>query len=70
MPEPAEGTAADRQAERERQRNELLKEHKVARAKRDGAALGGKEYEAAMEDIARIEVAINRLDEPETETAP
>ena len=52
-------------AERATQRDELLVQHRAARARRDSAALGSAEFRAAAEEIARIEVQINRLEEPE-----
>ena len=45
-------------------RDALLVEHREARARREAAALGSDAYRAAAEDIARIEVQINRLEEP------
>jgi len=51
--------------ERAKQRDELLVQHRAARAKRDSAVLGSAEFRAAAEEIARIEVQINRLEEPE-----
>ena len=58
-----EGT--DTRAERDAQRQRLLVEHRAARARREAASLGSDEYRAAAEEIARIEVAINKLEEPE-----
>ena len=51
--------------ERAKQRDELLVQHRAARAQRDAAALGSAEFRAAAEEIARIEVQINRLEEPD-----
>jgi hypothetical protein len=48
------------------QRDELLAKHREARARRDAAALGSDAFRAAAEEIARIEVAINRLEEPDS----
>jgi transcription elongation GreA/GreB family factor len=45
-------------------RGALMEQHRAARARRDAAALGSDEYRAAAEEIARIEVAIARLEEP------
>jgi hypothetical protein len=58
-------SAAASADERAKQRDVLLVEHRAARAKRDAAALGSAEFRAAAEEIARIEVAINRLEEPD-----
>lgn len=46
-------------------RARLMEQHRSARARRDAAALGSDDYRAAAEEIARIEIAINRLEEPE-----
>jgi hypothetical protein len=43
-------------------RAELLAQWREARRRRDGAPLGGEEFRAAAEEIARIEVEIARLD--------
>jgi hypothetical protein len=59
--ERTEPAADDRAA----QRADLLTQHRAVRAKRDAAALGSDEFRAAAEEIARIEVQINRLEEPE-----
>ena len=45
-------------------RTKLMEQHVRARARRDEAALGSDEYRAAAEEIARIEVAIAKLEEP------
>jgi len=45
-------------------REQLMDEHRAARARRDGAALGSDEYRAAAEEVARIEIAISELEEP------
>jgi hypothetical protein len=50
-------------------RDELMAEHQAARARRESATLGSDEFRAAAEEIARIEVAINQLEEPEIESA-
>jgi phosphopantothenate synthetase len=60
--ERTEGT--DTGADRAAQRDALLVEHRAARARREQAALGSDEFRAAAEEIARIEVEINRLEEP------
>ena len=62
MTERTEGT--DPRADRDAQRERLLVEHRAARARRESAALGSDEYRAAAEEIARIEIEINRLEEP------
>jgi hypothetical protein len=43
-------------------RAELLARWREARRRRDAAPLGGEEFRAAAEEIARIEVEIARLD--------
>jgi hypothetical protein len=43
-------------------REQLLARWREARRRRDGAPLGGDEFRAAAEEIARIEVEIARLD--------
>ena len=60
-----ERTGTEKTAERERQREQLLVQHRAARVQRDGAALGSDDFRAAAEEIARIEVQINRLEEPD-----
>ena len=42
-----------------------MAEHSAARARREAAVLGSEDFRAAAEEIARIEVAINQLEEPE-----
>ena len=41
-----------------------MEHHRAARARRDAAALGSDEFRAAAEEIARVEIAIARLEEP------
>jgi hypothetical protein len=43
-------------------RDQLMAQWREARRRRDAAPLGGDEFRAAAEEIARIEVAIARLD--------
>ena len=43
-------------------REALLKEHVVARRRRDAAPLGGEEYREALDEIAKIEVEIARVE--------
>jgi len=43
-------------------RAELLSQHRAARLRRDTAALDSEDFRAACDDIARIEVAIARLE--------
>ena len=43
-------------------RSELLSLHRAARLRRDTADLGSDEFRAASDEIARIEVAIARLE--------
>jgi hypothetical protein len=64
--EPTEGTAGSDPSSRASQREQLLAQHRAARARREAAALGSDEYRAAAEEIARIEVQINRLEEPDS----
>jgi hypothetical protein len=47
-------------------RDELLERHRDARARREVAVLGSDEFRAAAEDIAYIEVELNRRGEPES----
>jgi hypothetical protein len=61
MTEPTESTLSDQAAERDK----LLARHRAARARREAAALGSDEFAAAAEEVARIEVEINRVGEPE-----
>ena len=43
-------------------REGLLIEHAAARHRRDAAALGSPEFRKAIEDVARIEVEIARIE--------
>jgi len=43
-------------------REALLVEHAAARRRRDTAPLNGPEYQAALVEIARIEVEIARIE--------
>jgi hypothetical protein len=61
----ADRTPAAEHLERARQRDELLVAHREARARREAASLGSDAFRAAAEDIARIEVQINALEEPD-----
>jgi hypothetical protein len=63
--DPAEGTYSTGPAARAARRAELLAAHRAARTKRDAASLGSADFQAAAEEIASIEVQINRLEEPE-----
>ena len=45
-------------------RSSLMHKHAAARKRRDAAPLGSDEFRSAAEDIAKIEVAIARLEEP------
>ena len=47
-------------------RSKLMEQHAQARARREAAALGSDEFRDAAEEIARIEVAIAKLEEPST----
>ena len=60
-----ERTASTPREDRARQRDELLVAHRAARARREAAQLASDEFRAAAEEIARIEVQINRLEEPD-----
>jgi hypothetical protein len=63
--ERTEGTDSGPGAKRDALRRDLLDQHRAARARREAAALGSDEFRAAAEEIARIEVALNRLEEPD-----
>ena len=43
-----------------------MEQHAAARARRHAAALGSDEYNAAAEEIARIEVAIAEIEQQPT----
>jgi len=43
-------------------REELLTLHKAARARRNAAELGGREWEQAQAEVGRIEVEIARIE--------
>ena len=43
-------------------REELLALHRVARARRNAAVLGGHEWERAQAEVGRIEVEIARIE--------
>ncbi len=45
-------------------RASLMKEHRTATVRRDAATLDSAEFRAAAKEVARIEVAIARLEEP------
>lgn len=45
-------------------RTDLMRQHVVARARREAADLGTDAYRKASEDVARIEIAIAALEEP------
>jgi transcription elongation GreA/GreB family factor len=64
--EPTEGTPRSDPSSRAALREQLLVQHRAVRARREAAALGSDEYRAAAEEIARIEVQINRLEEPDS----
>ena len=59
-PAPAKGARAGAPPDR----TKLMEQHVHARARRDAAALGSDEYRDAAEEVARIEVAIAKLEEP------
>ena len=50
-------------------RSALMAKHAAARARRDAAALDSDEFRAAAEEVARIEVAIAKLEEPPADQA-
>ncbi len=60
-------TSAQDSADRARQRDDLLAQHRAARARRDAAALDSDDFRAGAEEIAGIEIQINRLEEPDPE---
>lgn len=43
-------------------RDALLAEHVAARRRRDAAPLGSEDYRQALEEIARVEVEIARIE--------
>jgi hypothetical protein len=45
-------------------RTKLMEQHAAARARREAAPLDSDEFRAAAEEVARIEVAIAKLEEP------
>jgi hypothetical protein len=45
-------------------RSTLMEQHAQARARREAAALGSDEFRDAAEEVARIEIAIAKLEEP------
>jgi hypothetical protein len=61
-PPPGKSTAARRAPRGDR--SQLMQQHVAARARRDAAALGSDEFRDAAEEVARIEVAIAKLEEP------
>jgi hypothetical protein len=46
-------------------RDQLMEQHRAARRRREGAPLGSDEFRAAAEEVARIEIAIAQLEEPD-----
>jgi len=63
--EQTKSTSGADQADRAQQRADLLEQHRAARMRRDAAKLDSPDFRKAAEDIARIEVQINRLEEPD-----
>jgi uncharacterized protein with von Willebrand factor type A (vWA) domain len=63
--EQTKRTSPTNKADRAQQRADLLAQHREARQRRDAAKLDSADYRKAAEDIARIEVQINRLEEPD-----
>lgn len=45
-------------------RETLMERHRIARERREAALLGSDEYRAAAEEVAEIEIAIAKLEEP------
>lgn len=70
MSDRTRATRAPRAALISGTRNELMEEHVAARQRRDAAPLGSDEFRAAAEEVARIEVAIAQLEEPEPSIKP
>jgi hypothetical protein len=56
------GDPAARAGDLPQTREALLPLHEAARRRRNEAKLGGKEWEAASNDVVRIEVEIARLE--------
>jgi hypothetical protein len=50
------------QTRQPRTRELLLAEHRAARLRRDAAPLGGEEFRAACDEIARIELEIAQVE--------
>ncbi len=50
-------------------RDGLMERHRAARARREAAELGSDDFRAAAEEVARIEIAIARLEEPPPKVA-
>jgi hypothetical protein len=46
-------------------RDQLMEQHRAACQRREGAPLGSDEFRAAAEEVARIEIAIAQLEEPD-----
>lgn len=63
--EQTKRTSPPDKADRAQQRADLLVQHRAARLRRDAAKLDSPDYRKAAEEIARIEVQINRLEEPD-----
>lgn len=63
--EQTKRTSPAAKGDRAQQRADLLAQHRVARLRRDAAKLDSPDYRKAAEEIARIEVQINRLEEPD-----
>ncbi len=56
--------APDKKKAAKPDRSKLMEQHARARARREAAALDSVEFQEAAEEIARIEVAIAKLEEP------
>jgi len=67
--EPARATGSSSQR-KDVDRSSLMQQHVAARARRDASPLGSDEFRAAADELARIEIAIARMEEPPPSTAP
>ncbi|HEY7023681.1 MAG TPA: hypothetical protein VH371_01830 [Candidatus Limnocylindrales bacterium] len=63
--EQTKRTPSPEKTDRAQQRADLLAQHRDARTRRDAARLDSADFRKAAEEIARIEVQINRLEEPD-----
>ncbi len=56
--------AGSSRARKDGDRSSLMQQHVAARARRDASPLGSDGFRAAAEELARIEIAIARMEEP------